>query len=142
MAKKAVAKIKFEIEGANAVPGQKLGPALGQHGINIGEFVNRFNQDTQERRGELVPVILTLFDDRTFTLTYLQPPVSFLIKKALGIQKGSATANQNKVGKLNKAQLEEIAKRKMADFNTNNLESAMNIVAGTAKSMGVEVEAK
>lgn len=140
MAKEVKVKIKFEIEGGNAVPGQKLGPALGQHGINIGEFVSKFNEATQDRRGELVPVVLTVFEDRSMKMDFSQPPVSFLIKKSLGLKKGSAKANLEKVGKISKKQVEEIAQRKLPDFNTNNLKSAMKIVAGTAKSMGLEVE--
>lgn len=140
MAKPIKAKMKFLIEGGNAVPGQKLGPSLGQHGVNIGEFVSKFNEKTQDRRGELVPVILTVFEDRSFAMEFKAPPVSFLITKALGIKKGAATPNTQKVGKLTRKQVEEIAQKKLSDFNTRNLDSAMKIVAGTAKSMGVEVE--
>ncbi|MFW5702426.1 MAG: 50S ribosomal protein L11 [Candidatus Dojkabacteria bacterium] len=138
--KKVKARLKFVIEGGNATPGQQLGPALGQHGINIGEFVNNFNQQTQDRRGELVPVILNLYEDRSMDMTFFQPPVSFLIQKEVGLKKGSATPNTQKVGKITKAQLKKIAERKLPDLNTNNLDSAVKIVAGTAKSMGLEVE--
>jgi large subunit ribosomal protein L11 len=134
------AVLKFEIEGGNATPGQKLGPALGQHGINIGEFVSKFNEQTQERRGELVPVIMTLYDDRSFSLEFKEPPVSFLIKQAIKLKKGSATPNKEKVGQITKAQIKQIAERKMPDLNTRKLDSAMNIVAGTAVSMGLEVQ--
>jgi large subunit ribosomal protein L11 len=141
MAKKQIkVKMKFVIEGGNATPGQKLGPALGQHGINIGEFVSKFNEKTQDRRGELVPVILTVYEDRSMDMQFFQPPVSFLISKAIGLKKGSATPNTEKVGKISKAQIAEIAEKKMPDFNTRNLEAAMKIVAGTAKNMGLEVE--
>lgn len=132
--------MKFLIEGGNAVPGQKLGPSLGQHGVSIGEFVSKFNEKTQDRRGELVPVILTVYEDRTFAMDFKAPPVSFLITKALGLKKGSSTPNTEKVGKLSRKQAEEIAQKKLTDFNTRNLKAATKIIAGTAKSMGVEVE--
>ncbi len=140
MAKKEKAQVKFEIEGGNATPGQKIGPALGQHGVNIGEFVSRFNEQTQDRRGQLVPVILHVYEDRTFSLEFKQSPASYLVAKAANISKGSASSNLVKVGKINKKQVEEIAKQKLPDLNTNKLASAMKIIAGTAKSMGVEVE--
>lgn len=139
-ARQLKAQVKFVIEGGNAVPGQKIGPALGQHGVNIGEFVSRFNEQTRDRRGEMVPVILNVFDDRTFTLEYKKSPVTFMVMKAAGLAKGSATANTQKVGKLTKKQVEEIAKQKLPDLNTRNVAAAMKIVAGSAKSMGVEVE--
>jgi large subunit ribosomal protein L11 len=139
MAKKVKAQIKFLIEGGNATPGQKIGPALGQQGVNIGEFVSKFNEKTADRRGQLVPVILTVYEDRTFIMAFKQSPVSFLITKAIGIKKGSATPNTSKVGKLTKAQVKEIAQQKLADLNTRKIDSAMRIVAGTAKSMGVDV---
>lgn len=137
--KQLKAKIKFVIEGGNATPGQKIGPALGQHGVNIGEFVSKFNEKTQDRRGQMVPVILSVFDDRSISMEFKQSPTSFLVGKAINLKKGSGNANLNKVGKINRKQVEEIAKVKMVDFNTRKLESAMRIVEGTAKSMGVEV---
>lgn len=137
--KKLKAQVKFVIEGGNATPGQKIGPALGQHGVNIGEFVSKFNEQTQDRRGQLVPVILSVFDDRTFKLEFKQSPASFLIGKAAGVKQGSGTPNLKKVGKISRKQLEEIAKVKMEDFNTRKLSSAVNILAGSAKSMGIEV---
>lgn len=140
MAKKIKVQLKFEIEGGNATPGQKLGPALGQHGINIGEFVSKFNEKTQDRRGELVPVILKVYEDRSMEMEFKEPPSSFLIAKAAGIQKGSGNPNLDKVGTIGKKQITEIAKRKMADMNTRKLDSAVNIIAGTAKSMGLTVE--
>lgn len=139
MAKLVKAKIKMQIEGGNAVPGQKIGPVLGQQGVNIGDFISKFNAATQDRRGQLVPVILTVYEDRTFSMEFKQPPVSFLIKKAISLGKGSATANLTKVGKISQRQVTEIAKQKLPDLNTNKLESAENSVRGTAKSMGVEV---
>jgi large subunit ribosomal protein L11 len=140
MAKKATAKMKFEIMGGNASPGQKLGPALGQHGVSIGDFVAQFNEKTQDRRGEIVPVILTVYEDRSFSMTFMEPPVAYLISQATGVKKGSSNPNTDKVGKISKKQIEEIAKRKMPDLNTRKLDSAMKIVAGTAKSMGIEPE--
>jgi large subunit ribosomal protein L11 len=141
MAKKEVkAKLKFLIMGGNATPGQKIGPALGQHGVNIGDFVSQFNERTQDRRGELVPTILTIYEDRSFIMEFTESPVSFLVKKAAGIQKGSGTPNTETVGSITKDQVEEIAKKKMEDFNTRKLDSAMKIVEGTAKSLGVEVK--
>ncbi len=139
MAKAIKAKIKFVIEGGNAVPGQKIGPALGQHGVNIGEFVSRFNEQTKDRRGDLVPVILTVYEDRTFILNYKKAPVAFMVLKAAGLKKGSATSNTKKVGKISKAQVMEIAKQKLEDLNTRNLDSAARTVAGSAKSLGIEV---
>jgi len=142
MAKQVKSRIKLLIEGGNAVPGQKIGPVLGQAGVNIGQFVQNFNEKTKDRRGVLVPTILTVYDDRTYDLEFKQPPVSFLILKALNIAKGSATANTKKVGKLAWSKVLEIAKQKLPDLNTNKLDSAANIIAGTAKSMGVEVTGK
>lgn len=139
MAKPIKAKVKFVIEGGNAVPGQKIGPALGQHGVNIGEFVSRFNEQTKDRRGEMVPVILNVYEDRTFSLEFKQAPMSFLVAKAAGVPKGSGTANTVKVGKISMAQATEIAKKKMPDLNTRKLESAIRTVTGTAKSMGIDV---
>lgn len=132
--------MKFEIMGGNASPGQKLGPALGQHGVSIGDFVAQFNEKTQDRRGEIVPVILTVYEDRSFSMTFMEPPVAYLISQATGVKKGSSNPNTDKVGKISKKQIEEIAKRKMPDLNTRKLDSAMKIVAGTAKSMGIEPE--
>ncbi len=140
MAKIVKAKLKFEIEGGNASPGQKIGPALGQHGINIGEFVSKFNEKTQDRRGELVPVILTVYEDRSISMEFKKPPVSWMVKKAANVKKGAATPNTETVGSITKKQVEEIAKKKMEDLNTRKLDSAMNIVAGTAKSLGIKVK--
>jgi len=139
MAKPIKAKIKFVLEGGNATPGQKIGPALGQQGVNIGSFVSKFNEQTQTKKGQLVPVILTVYDDRTFSMEFKQPPAAYLIAKALNLKKGSATSNLQKVGKITRAQLLEIAKIKLPDLNTRNLDAAVNIIAGSAKSMGVEI---
>lgn len=140
MAKKITKTLKLEIIGAKAVPGQQLGPALGQAGIPIGDFVKRFNDDTASRAGEMVPVIITVFDDRTYTLTYKVSPVSYLVKKMLGIESGSGTNLSKKVGTLSKAQVKEIAEKKMPDFNAASLEAAMRTVEGTCRSMGVDVK--
>jgi large subunit ribosomal protein L11 len=140
MAKAVKVKMKFTIEGGKAVPGQKLGPALGQHGVPIGDFVNRFNEMTKDQMGYLVPCILTVYEDRTFDITLKQPTVSNLISKAINLKKGSDAPNKKKVGTITKAQIEEIAQRKMPDLNTTKLDSAMRIVEGTAKSMGLEIK--
>jgi large subunit ribosomal protein L11 len=131
--------IKFELDAGRAVPGQKLGPALGQHGVNIGDFVNKYNEMTKDQMGSVIPCVLTVFEDRSFKITLKTSPVASLIKKAINLKKGSATANTDKVGKITKAQLKQIAEQKMPDLNTKNIESAINIVAGTAKSMGLEI---
>ncbi|MBN1915421.1 50S ribosomal protein L11 [Candidatus Dojkabacteria bacterium] len=139
MAKPIKAKIKLQIEGGKAVPGQKLGPTLGQHGVPIGDFVNRFNEMTKDKMGTIIPCILTVYEDRTFSIELKSPPAANLIAKAIGLKKGSDTPNKKKVGKISRKQLEEIAKVKMADLNTNNLDSATKIIEGTAVSMGLEI---
>ncbi len=141
MAKVVKAKVKMQIEGGKAVPGQKLGPTLGQHGVPIGDFVNRFNEMTKDQMGTIVPCILTVYEDRSFDIELKSPPAANLIAKAIGLKKGSDTPNKKKVGTITMKQLEEIAKIKMNDLNTNNLESATRIIAGTAKSMGLEIKA-
>ncbi len=140
MAKKLVKKIKVQATGGKATPAPPLGPVLGQAGINIGEFVNQFNEQTRDRMGEVVPVELSVYDDRTFTFITKVSPMSRLILKKLGKDKGSSKNATTKVGKLTKAQVQEIAEVKMADLNAASLEAAMKTVAGTARSMGVEVE--
>ncbi len=139
MAKKVKALIKVQVMGGKATPAPPLGPALGQHGMNIAEFCQRINAATQDRLGEVVPAIITLFEDRTYTFILKTPPVSELIKKAAKIQKGSAKPHTDKVGKINKAQVREIAEKKMPDLNCTTVEAAMRQVEGTAKNMGVEV---
>ncbi|AEA34344.1 50S ribosomal protein L11 [Hippea maritima] len=141
MAKKEVAaQIKLQIEAGKASPAPPVGPALGQHGVNIMDFVKKFNDVTKDRVGDIVPVVITVYSDRSFDFITKTPPASSLIKKALGIEKGSSDAARQKVGKLSKQQLEEIAKIKLPDLNTDDIEKAMKIVAGTAINMGVEVE--
>ena len=140
MAKKIVKVLKLQIPGGQAVPGQQLGPVLGSAGIPIGEFVKRFNDETKERKGETVPTIVEIFEDKTYKLTYKTEPASALILKALGQEKGSGTPNTAKIGTLSKAQLKEIAEKKMVDLNANDVEAASKIIAGTARSMGVDVK--
>ncbi|KXK07855.1 MAG: 50S ribosomal protein L11 [Candidatus Dojkabacteria bacterium] len=142
MAKKAKpikVTMKLEIEAGKATPAPPIGPALGQHGVNIGEFVTKYNDMTREMMGDVIPCILTVYEDRSFDITLKTPPVASLIKKAAGIPKGSATPNTNKKGKITPKQVREIAERKLNDLNTNNIESAIKIVMGTAKSLGVEI---
>lgn len=140
MAKKVTKVLKLQIPGGAAVPGQALGPVLGAAGINIGEFVKRFNDETKERRGEIVPTIVDVYEDRTYNLTYKTEPAAALILKALGKEKGSGTPNTSKIGTLSKAQVKEIAEKKMPDLNAGDIDAASKIIAGTARSMGVEVK--
>lgn len=137
--KKIKTTMKFELEAGRATPGQDIGPALGQHGVNIGDFINQYNEKTKDMMGDVVPCVLTVYEDRSFSIVLKTPPTAFLIKKAIGLKKGSGTPNTKKVGKISKAKLREIAERKMEDLNTKNIESAIKVVAGTAKSMGLEV---
>ncbi len=138
--KKVTTQIKLQIQGGAATPAPPIGPALGQHGLPIGDFVSRFNEATKDRRGEIVPVIITVYEDRTFDFITKTAPASDMIKKAAGVKKGSGKPLTEKVGSINKQQLQEIAEKKMPDLNTNNVEQAMKIVAGTAKQMGIEIK--
>ena len=140
MAKEVEAIIKLQIPAGKATPASPIGPALGQKGINIMQFCNEFNQRTKDQEGIVLPVIITVFKDKSFTFEIKTPPVSELIKKTLKIEKGSGDPSKNKVGKLSKKQLHEIAEKKMKDLNTDSIEAAIKIVEGTARSMGVEVE--
>ena len=140
MAKKVVKILKLQIPGGQAVPGQQLGPVLGSAGIPIGEFVKRFNDETKDRKGETVPTVVHIFEDKRYSLTYKTEPASALILKALGKEKGSGAPNTAKIGTLTKAQLKQIAEKKMADLNANDVEAASKIIAGTARSMGVDVK--
>jgi len=140
MAKKLTTQIKLQIPGGAATPAPPIGPALGQHGLPIGDFVNQFNSATQDRRGEIVPVIINIYEDRSFDFITKTAPASDMIKKAAKIQKGSGNPLTTKVGTLTNAQLQEIAEKKMPDLNTNNVEQAMKIIAGTARQMGVEIK--
>lgn len=139
MAKKVVAVVKLQIPGGMATPAPPVGPALGQHGVNIMEFCKAFNARTEKERGVLTPVEITVYADRSFTFVCKTPPASFLIRQALGIEKGSGEPNKNKVGKITRSKVREIAEKKMPDLNANSVEAAMRIIEGTACSMGVEV---
>jgi len=140
MAKKLKAQIKLQIPGGGANPAPPVGPALGQHGLAIQDFCTQFNNATADKKGEIVPVIINVYEDRTFDFIMKIAPVAELIKKAAGIKKGSGTPNKDKVGKITKAQIKEIAEKKMPDLNAHTVEAAMNMVEGTAKQMGVKVE--
>ena len=140
MAKKVKTVIKLNLAAGEATPAPPVGPALGQHGVPIMEFIKEYNARTSKQKGQIIPAVITVFEDRSFTFITKLPPVAALIKKKLSLAKGSGRPNTEKVGKLTKAQIEEIAKEKMADLNATELEAAMNIVRGTARSMGVETE--
>ena len=140
MAKEVKAVIKLQLPGGKATPGQSVGSALGPHGVNSMEFLKQFNERTADKVGFNIPVIVTAYTDRTFTFVTKTPPAADLIIKAAGIEKGSANSKKDKVGKITKAQVEEIAKTKMQDLNASSLESAMSMIAGTARSMGITVE--
>lgn len=140
MAKKVVAVVKLQLPAGKANPAPPVGPALGQHGVNIMGFCKEYNAQTSSQVGTIIPVEISIYEDRSFTFILKTPPASVLITKALGIEKGSATPNKNKVGKLSKEQLKDIAASKMQDLNATTIEAAMQMIAGTARSMGVEVE--
>ncbi len=141
MAKKIDAYIKLQVPAGNANPSPPVGPALGQHGVNIMEFCKAFNAQTQQlEKGMPVPVVISVFSDKSFTFITKTPPASILLKKAAGIQKGSGVPNMDKVGTVTRAQLEEIAETKMADLNANDMDAAVKIIAGSARSMGLNVE--
>lgn len=140
MAKKVTKKVKIQAIGGKATPAPPLGPVLGQTGINIGEFVKRFNDATREMMGEVVPAEISIYDDRSFDFVLKTSPAAQLILKAIGKDKGSGTPNTAKIGKITKKQIEEIAQKKMADLNAKDLPGAMKIIEGTARSMGVDVK--
>lgn len=139
MAKKIKVLIKLQIPGAKANPAPPVGPALGQHGLNIAEFCQKFNAATQKMAGDIIPVVITVYDDRSYTFILKTPPASELLKKAAGIPKGSGKPLTEKVGKVTKAQIREIAEKKLPDLNTTNIDSAMRTIEGTARQMGLEV---
>ena len=139
MAKKVKTVIKLQVVGGQANPAPPIGPALGQHGLNIAEFCQKFNAATKDKMGEITPVEITVYEDRTYTFITKTPPASALIKKAAKIEKGSGSSLKTKVGKITKAQVREIAEKKMPDLNAKNIEGAMSIIQGTARQMGVEV---
>ena len=140
MAKKITAVVKLQLPAGKATPGPPVGSTLGPHGINIPGFTKEFNAKTAGQEGLVIPVVMTIYQDRSFTFVLKTPPAPVLIKKALGLETASATPNKVKVGKLTKAQVEEIAKTKMPDLNCSTLESAMSMIKGTARSMGITVE--
>jgi large subunit ribosomal protein L11 len=139
MAKKVMAQIKLQVAAGKANPSPPIGPALGQHGVNIMDFCKAFNSRTANDEGIITPVVITVYQDRSFTFITKTPPASVLLKKAAKIAKGAGDPKREKIGKVTRQQLEEIAKQKMIDLNANDLEAACNIIAGTAKSMGIEV---
>ena len=140
MAKKVKAVVKLQLPAGKATPGPPVGSSLGPHGINIPAFTKEFNEKTKSQDGFIIPVVMTIYEDKSFTFILKTPPAPVLIKKMVGIQSGSAKPNKDKVAKLTKAQVEEIAKQKMPDLTAGSLEAAMSMVAGTARSMGVLVE--
>lgn len=139
MAKKIVAYVKLQIPAGQANPAPPVGPALGQHGLNIMDFCKNFNARTQKMAGTIIPVVITVYSDRTYTFVTKTPPASFLLAKAAGVEKGSGEPNRVKVGKVTRAQVEEIARTKLPDLNTTSLEAAIRTIEGTARSMGIEV---
>jgi large subunit ribosomal protein L11 len=141
MAKKITGYVKLQIPAGQATPAPPVGPALGQHGLNIMDFCKAFNAKTQKQAGTIIPVIITVYSDRTYTFVTKTPPASFLLRQAAGVEKGSGVPNRNKVGKVTKAQVEAIAKTKLPDLNAASLDAAIRIVEGTARSMGIEVVA-
>ena len=141
MSKKVTKIIKLQIPAGKANPAPPVGSALGQHGVNIQEFCTQFNDKTKDQGGSLLPVVISVYEDRSFSFITKMPPASILIKEALNLKSGSGTPQKTKVANLTKAQLQQIAEKKMVDLNANDLEHAMNIIAGTARSMGVTVEA-
>jgi len=140
MAKKILTRIKLQLPAGKANPAPPVGPALGQHGVNIMGFCKQFNAETSSQAGTIIPVVITVYEDRSFTFIKKTPPAAFLLKQAAGLKKGSAIPNKDKVGKVTAAQVRQIAETKMEDLNANDVEAAMKIIAGTARSMGIQVE--
>jgi len=138
--KKVKAIVKLQIPAGQATPAPPVGPALAPHGLNIGEFCQKFNEATKDKEGFTIPVEITVYEDRTYEFKLKSPPASELLKKAAGIEKGAGEPNRIKVGKITKAQLKEIAEKKMEDLNAENIEQAMKIIEGTAKNMGITIE--
>src|SRR3712207_3309133 len=139
MAKKVLTQIKLQAPGGQASPAPPVGPALGQHGVNIMEFVKAFNAQTADNMGTVVPVVITVYEDRSFTFIVKTPPAAVLIRQAIGLEKGSGEPNRNKVGQITREQVRQIAERKLNDLNANDVDAASKIIEGTARSMGVEV---
>jgi large subunit ribosomal protein L11 len=140
MAKKVMAQIKLQVQAGKANPSPPIGPALGQHGVNIMDFCKAFNARTAGEEGMIIPVVITVFQDRTFKFITKTPPASILLKKAAKVAKGAGDPKRDRVGKVTRAQVEEIAKLKMVDLNANDIDAACNIIAGTARSMGIDVD--
>ena len=139
MAKKITGYIKLQLPAGEATPAPPVGPALGQHGVNIMEFCKSFNAQTQDQGGTIIPVVITVYEDRSFTFVTKTPPAAVLIKQAAGLEKGSGEPHRDKVGRITQAQLREIAEKKLPDLNAHDVDQAAKIIAGTARSMGVEV---
>lgn len=139
MAKKIIGTVKLQVKGAQANPSPPIGPALGQHGVNIAEFCKAFNARTQDQPGTVIPVVITIYADRSFSFITKTPPASVLLKQAAKIAKGSSEPNREKVGEVNRSQLEEIAKLKFEDLNAYDIDHAVRIIAGTARSMGIKI---
>ena len=140
MAKKIKTIVKLQIQAGKANPAPPVGPALGQHGINIGDFCSKFNDATKDKLGDIIPAEITIYEDRSFSFVLKTPPASDLLRKAAGVEKGSGNPLKDKVGKITKEKLREIAEKKMSDLNANDVEAAEKIIAGTARSMGVKIE--
>lgn len=139
MPKEVMAMVKLQVPGGQATPAPPVGPALGQHGVNIGEFVSKFNENTKDKQGVIIPVLITIFKDRSFDMVMKSPPASVLLKQAAQIAKGSSNPKKEKVAQITRKQVEGIAETKMADLNAANMDAAVRIIAGTARSMGIEV---
>ena len=139
MAKKVLTQIKLQVPGGSANPAPPVGPALGQHGVNIMEFCKAFNAQTQDQNGRIIPVVITVYEDRSFTFVTKTPPAAVLIKQAIGIEKGSGEPHKDKVGTISQAQIRAIAEKKLPDLNAHDIDQAAKIIAGTARSMGVDV---
>jgi large subunit ribosomal protein L11 len=139
MAKKIVGYVKLQIPAGQATPAPPVGPALGQHGLNIMDFCKAFNAKTAKQQGTIIPVVITVYSDRTYTFITKTPPASFLLRQAAGVEKGSGEPNKTKIGKVTQAQVETIAKTKLPDLNATSLDAAIRIIEGTARSMGIEV---
>lgn len=140
MGKKVTTLIKLQVPAGQANPAPPIGPALGQHGVNIMEFCKKFNEQTKDKAGMILPVVISVFEDRSFTFITKSPPAAVLIKKAAGLAKASGEPNKNKIGKISRKDVEEIAKTKMKDLNASKIENAMRMVEGTARSMGIEIK--
>ncbi len=138
--KKIKAIVKIQLPAGKATPAPPVGPALAQHGVNIGEFCSKFNDKSRDQEGFIIPAEVTIYEDRSYDLVLKQPPAAELLKKAIGLEKGSGQPNKKKVGKISQAKIKEVAEKKMSDLNCDDIEAAMKIIEGTAKNMGIEIE--